>query len=199
MNPIPGVASGRANSAEPDKCFESSRRDGYILTPNAFCSRRRMSPHIARISSSVIGTLIPMQSKGCGSSWGCLATALGLLRLVCDTFVLTESRSVQPPSSFRTFNDKPTFLRNSLSSLRCSAVELPSTDTKEEDSRWRSLIPKASIILRVVGVGNRAIVHLDNLSYAWSSKAAGTRVSVRPMETAGTHDVLEKMYSRICG
>jgi len=90
---------------------------------------------MAWTSFSVIGTSIPMQSKGCGSSCVCLASAFGLLRPIWDALGPTETRPVHPPSSFKTFNDKTTFLRNSLSSLRCSAVDTPSAGVKEEDNR----------------------------------------------------------------
>ena len=140
------------------------RRDRDARTSNILCNRGRMSRHTVRASSSVIGTAIPMQSKGSGSTCIRLDDIFGILWLIRGIFAPTEAWSAHPPSSFMTSRDRPTFLRNSLSSLRCSAVETPSADTKEEDNRLRSLMPRDSITLSVAGVGNRATVHLDNPS-----------------------------------
>jgi len=60
-------------------------------------------------------------------------------------------------------------------------------------------MPESSITLGVVGVGKRAIIHPDNLSYAWPSKSTGRVCYIRPMWITGMHNVLEKMYSRMWG
>lgn len=123
-----------------------------------------MSPYAVRISCSVVGTVIPIQSKGYGSSFGCLDEAFDFLRLVGDRFTFTSARSGHPPSSFKTFKDSSTFLRDSLSELSCSAFTTLSAGSREEDSRRRSLMPKLSIISGAYDVGNRATAHPDNLS-----------------------------------
>ena len=123
-------------------------------TPNISCSWSRTPPRVVRTSQSVVGTAIPMQSKGYGSSFNCLANPLGFLRFVGDMLISAGTRPTHLLSSFRTFKDKSAFLQNSLSSLRCFSVATFSAGIKEEDSRWRSFMPKVSITLGVEAVGN---------------------------------------------
>ena len=152
-----------------------------------------MSSYTTRISLSVLGTAIPIQSNGSESSCVCLASAFGFLRVVGDTFAPTEARPANLPSSLKTFKDESTFLRHSLSSLRCSAVDTPSTDVREEDNPRRSLMHKASIKLSVVEVGNWEMIHLDNFSYVWPSKATGAFYLSEPQRQR-----VNTTYSRGC-
>src|SRR5258705_10027812 len=114
-----------------------------------------MSLNTDQTSPSVPGTAIPMQSNAYGSGLIIrLVNVLDLLRQAGDNFAPTKALSANLPSSLKIFKNKSTSFRNFLSSLRCSAVDTPSMDTKEEDNTCTSFMPQASIRLGVMVTGN---------------------------------------------
>jgi len=138
-------------------------------TSNMLCSCDKTPVYAPRTSASVVGTVIPMESKGRGSIRRFLEAGLPFLRLVGDTLPLVGTILAFSSSSFRTLNDSSTFLQKKRRSGGASAGDGYSANNNEQENLWRSLMLMVPIMLGVVGVGNPETIHSESFSYAFSS------------------------------
>ena len=134
-------------------------------TSNMFRSCDRTLAYTSRTSASVVGTAIPMESKGRGSIRRLLVTVLPFLRLTGDTFPPVKAPLAFSSRFFRISNDSSTFLRDARRLKGTSAVDGYLTDDSEEENLWMSRILRV-FIFGVADVGNSVASHFENFAYA---------------------------------
>jgi len=155
--------------------FSSARR---ILatsphTSNTLRSCDKTVTYTSRTSASVVGTVIPMESNGSGSTRRLFMTALPFLRLTGDTFPPVEVLVTFSSRFFRTVDESSTFLQNARRSGGTSAADGYSANNNEDENLRRSRMVIVSIIFGIADVGNPATTHFESFSYALSSSTRG--------------------------
>ena len=134
-------------------------------TSNMLRSCNKILTYTSRISASVVGTGIPMESKGYGSIRGLRAVTLPFLRPVfppVKILLAFFSRSCRISNeSFTVFWDAWRLQGN-------LAVGGYSKEGSEDENLWTSRIPRA-LIFGFVDVGNPATTRFENLAYAPTS------------------------------
>ena len=166
-------------------------------TSNTFRSCDRILAYTSRTSASVVGTAIPIESKGNGSIRRLLVTVLPFLRLTGDTFPPVKAPLAFSSRFFRTSNDSSTFLRDARRLKVTSAVDGYLADTSEDENLWMSRILMA-FMFGVADVGNSVAIHFENFAYAPPSSTSRQNDQYY-LVTMSTRDLPEIMYSKIKG
>ena len=134
-------------------------------TSNTLRSRNKLPKYISRTSSSVVGAVVPMESKRSGSTRHLEATPLPFFQPTEDTFPPIKASLACSSRSFRTLNERSAILRDARRLWGTSAVCGYSTDGSEDENLWRSRKLMVSIF-SIVDVGNPVIIHFENFVYS---------------------------------